>query len=53
LIEFLSGSQLVIPHPEAVAYKLIVYAMHCPDGGNVLFAPEGVSRLLDLPVLEK
>ncbi len=46
LIEFTSGNQLLISHPEAVRNEGILYAMRCPDGGNVVFAAETVSRLL-------
>jgi hypothetical protein len=49
LIEFTSGHQLLISHPEAVRNEANLYAMRCPDGGNVVFAAETVSRLLDLP----
>jgi hypothetical protein len=49
LIEFASGSQLLISHPEAVRNEADLYAMRCPDGGHVVFAAEGVSRLLDVP----
>ena len=49
LVEFTSGAQLLIGHPEAVRKEADVYAMRCPDGGYVVFAAEGVSRLLDVP----
>jgi hypothetical protein len=48
-IEFTSGSQLVIGHPEAVRNEAYLYAMRCPDGGHVVFAAESVARLLDFP----
>jgi hypothetical protein len=48
-VEFTSGAQLLIGHPEAVRNEAGVYAMRCPDGGYVLFAAESVSRLLDVP----
>jgi hypothetical protein len=49
LIEFTSGAQLLIGHPEAVRNEADLYAMRCPDGGNVVFAAESVTRLLDAP----
>ncbi len=49
LIEFTSGNQLLIGHPEAVRNETHFYVMRCPDSGYVLFAAESVSRLLDLP----
>jgi len=49
LIEFTSGAQLLIGHPEAGRNEADIYAMRGPDGGYVVFAAEGVSRLLDLP----
>jgi hypothetical protein len=49
LIEFASGTQLLIGHPETVRSDVHVYVMRCPDGGYVVFAAESVSRLLDLP----
>ena len=55
LIEFMSGSQVIIPHPEAVdtpLQTLQLYMMRSPDGGHVVFAAEGVSRLADLPATE-
>ena len=48
LIEFTSGNQLLIGHPEAVRTELPCYVMRWPDGGHVVFAAESVSRLLDL-----
>jgi hypothetical protein len=49
LIEFTSGTQLLTTHPEAVRYEAQLYLTRCPDGAYVLFAPENVSRLLDVP----
>ncbi len=49
LIEFTSGNQLLIGHPEVVRNETHFYAMRCPDGGYVVFTAESVSRLLDLP----
>jgi hypothetical protein len=47
MIEFMSGTQLLIGHPEAVRQEAQLYVTRCPDGGYVLFAAESVSRLLD------
>lgn len=49
LIEFLSGSQLLIGHPEAVRREGQLYVARCSDGSYVLFPAESVSRLLDVP----
>jgi hypothetical protein len=49
LIEFTSGNQLLIGHPESVRRDAGLYVMRCPDGGYVVFAAETVCRLLDLP----
>ncbi len=49
LIEFTSGTQLVIGHPEAVRREAQFYVTRRPDGGYVLFAADTVSRLLDVP----
>lgn len=48
-IEFSSGHQLSISHPEVIRNEGSLYAMRCPDGGHVVFAAESVSRLLDMP----
>jgi hypothetical protein len=50
LIEFTSGKQLLVGHPEAVRREADLYVMRCPDGGYVVFAAESVARLLDLPM---
>ena len=50
LIEFTSGSQLLVGHPEAVRAEAELYLMRSPDGGYVVFTPEGVIRLLDVPM---
>jgi hypothetical protein len=52
LIEFTSGSQLLIAHPEAVRREGQLYAMRAPDGGHVVFAAASVSRLLDVPTAQ-
>lgn len=49
LLEFTSGAQLLIGHPEAVRSEGQLYVTRCPDGGYVVFAAEGVVRLLDVP----
>ena len=49
LVEFTSGNQLLIGHPEAVRNEGQLYVTRCPDGGYVVFAADGVSRLLDVP----
>lgn len=46
LLEFDSGAQLVIGHPEAVRGEGQLYAMRCPDGRHVVFGAENVSRFL-------
>lgn len=50
-IEFTSGAQLLISHPEAVRNEADLLTTRCPDGSYVVFAAESVSRLLDLPQL--
>ena len=52
LIEFLSGAQLLISHPEAARVEGELYMTRSPDGGFGLIAAESVSRLLDLPTVE-
>ena len=49
LIEFTSGHQLLIGHPEAVRNEAQLYLTRCPDGTYVVFAAESVCRLLDTP----
>jgi len=49
LIEFTSGNEIPIGHPEAVRRETNLYVMRRPDGGHVVFAAESVSRLLDAP----
>ena len=51
LIEFTSGAQLLIGHPEAVRNEAELCMMRCPDGGYVVFVAESVTRLLDVPRL--
>jgi hypothetical protein len=51
LIEFTSGNQLLITHPEAVRRRrnTQMYISRFTDGGYALFAAGSVSRLLDSP----
>jgi hypothetical protein len=49
LIEFTSGSQVLITHPEAVGPKGGLYVNRRPDAGYEAFAAESVARLLDVP----
>jgi hypothetical protein len=49
LIEFTSGSQQQIGHPEAIRNEILFYTMRNPNGSYVLFTAESVSLLLDLP----
>jgi hypothetical protein len=48
LIEFASGSQVLITHPEAVGPKGGLYINRRPDAGYEAFAAESVTRLLDM-----
>jgi hypothetical protein len=49
-IEFHSGAQVSIRHPEAIRREGDLYALRSPDGGNMVFAAESVARLLDAVV---
>lgn len=49
LIEFVSGTQMLIRHPEVIREAGEFYVARSPDGGFVTFAAESVSRLLDVP----
>ena len=49
LIEFASGNQMEIRHPEAIGPRVGLYFLRVPDGGYNVFAAESVTRLLDLP----
>ncbi len=49
LIEFSSGAQLLVGHPEAIRNEADLYAMRRPDGGHVVFAADSALRLLDVP----
>jgi hypothetical protein len=47
LLEFMSGSQIVVRHPEAIRRRGDLYTMRAPDGGSMVFAAESVACLLD------
>jgi len=49
LVEFTSGNQSLISHPEAVRAEPNTYVLRSPDSGYVVFAAESVPRSLDLP----
>lgn len=49
LVEFTSGAQSPIRHPEALRKEGSLYVIRTPDGGNIVFPSESVSRLLDGP----
>ena len=49
LLEFMSGNQILIGHPEAIRNEGIIYTMRRPDGGPMVFAAESVARLFDVP----
>ena len=56
LIEFTSGGQAVISHPEVVRAQGAqgdLYVLRHRDGGYTVFPAESVARLLDLPVDSK
>ena len=46
LLEFVSGSQLSVRHPEAIRRRDDVYIYLGPGGDYRLFAPASVSHLL-------
>lgn len=49
LIEFTSGAQAPVRHPEVIRRRGIFYVLRFPDHGFAAFAAESVSRLLDAP----
>jgi hypothetical protein len=49
-MEFNSGNQHLVGHPEAVRFESKFYVLRDPDGGYAAFTAESVSRLLDLPI---
>lgn len=48
LIEFVSGGDLSIVHPESIRKEERLYVARRPDGGFELFTAEGVSRVIDI-----
>lgn len=48
VIEFASGQQLLIGHPEAVRNEGPLYVMRTTDGGHVVFDADSVCRILDV-----
>ncbi|MBI2808792.1 MAG: hypothetical protein HYX68_27735 [Planctomycetes bacterium] len=48
-IEFTSGQQVIVLHPEAIRREGDLYAMRTPDGGSVVFAADSVVRFIDPP----
>ncbi len=48
VIEFTSGTQVSVRHPEAVRRLSDLYTMRLPEGGSMLFVAECVARLLDV-----
>jgi hypothetical protein len=50
LIEFFSGRQQLLGHPEAIRTEAPdSFVLRRPDGGYVVFTAESVNCLLDLP----
>jgi hypothetical protein len=49
-IEFTSGNQILVSHPETVRSESNYHVMRCSDGGYVVFTAESVARLFDLPI---
>ena len=52
LVEFVSGIQVLVLHPEAIGPKGGIYTLRRPDGGYEVFAAEGVCRLVDVQLRE-
>lgn len=50
MIEFDSGSQSHVGHPEVIRQEGNLYMMRRVDGGYMVFTPASVSRLFDLQV---
>jgi hypothetical protein len=48
VIELVSGSEIMVQHPEAVVTQSGAAVFFSTDGGITLFDAEGVSRLSDL-----
>jgi hypothetical protein len=49
LIEFNSGNQALVPHPESVADVAGLYTLRSPEWRLRLFAADSVARLLERP----
>lgn len=49
LVEFTSGHQMLVPHPEAVGPTAGVYLMRRSDAGYITFTSESVARFVDVP----
>jgi hypothetical protein len=51
LIEFSSGSEVLVPHPEAVDHRGALFHYRGPKRAQSLFTAASVCRLLDLPTI--
>jgi hypothetical protein len=49
LIEFVSGSQVRMEHPDAIAFVKPLWLYRGPKRAQTLFASSAVCRLLDVP----
>ncbi len=49
LLEFTSGAQVIVHHPEAVGPASTLWHYRGPQNAQALFASSSVCRLLDLP----
>lgn len=49
LIEFLSGGEVQISHPEAIRREDDLYVVRTPDLGVQVFVAPAVSRVMDAP----
>ncbi len=49
MIEFTSGVQAEVKHPEAIRRRGLFYVFRGTDGGYSVFVPESVARFLDVP----
>jgi hypothetical protein len=47
LIEFMSGSAVVVPHPESVDHRGALFHYRGPNRSQSLFAAASVCRLFD------
>jgi hypothetical protein len=47
LIEFVSGSQILVGHPEVVRQESNMYVARLTNGGFVTFSADSVARLFD------